>query len=171
MAKRLATEYVKACLQLTAQELAKFIRFMGDQNVCMQVRVLEGGNHEMALVDESGKEEVRLKFERRDDLFVCELSCRLVHPKLTNAMRKAVSAFRGDAVVNRIYPTYTMTYYYKNGAVRKIVEQSSGAPRTVFELKDTLGELERTFMSRRVDRKSTRLNSSHIQKSRMPSSA
>lgn len=157
MAKRLATEYVKACLQLTAQELSKFIRFMGDQNIRMQVRVLEGGNHEMALVDESGKEEVRLTFERRDDLYVCVLSCRLVHPKLTNAMRKAVSAFRGDAIVNRIYPTYTMTYHYKNGAVHKIVEQSKGAPRTVFELKDTAGELERVFMSRQVEREIARI--------------
>ncbi|EXX89361.1 hypothetical protein BG53_15935 [Paenibacillus darwinianus] len=151
MAQRLATEYVKACLQLTAQEMAKFVRFMGDQNVRMQVRVLENGNHELALVDETGKEEIRLIFERHDDLFVCVLSCRLVHPKLTNAMRKAVSQFRGDAVVNRIYPNYTMVYHYKKGAVHRIVELSGGESRTVFELKDTLGMLERTFNNRQVE--------------------
>lgn len=152
MAQRLATEYVRACLRLTSQEMARFVRFIGDQNVRMQVRVLENGNHELALVDEAGKEEIRLVFERKDDLFVCVLSCRLVHPKLTNAMRKAVSQFRGDAIVNRIYPNYTMVYHYKKGAVHKIVEQSGGKPpRVVFELKDTLGMLERTFNSRKIE--------------------
>ncbi len=151
MAQRLATEYVKACLQLTSQEMAKFVRFMGDQNIQMQVRVLENGNHELALVDEAGKEEIRLTFERQHDMFVCVLSCRLIHPRLTNAMRKAVSAFRGDAVVNRIYPAYTMVYHYSKGAVTRIIEQSKGTSRTIFELKDTLGQLERTFSSRQVE--------------------
>jgi len=157
MAKRLATEYVKACLQLTSQEMAKFVRFMGDQSVRMQVRVLENGNHELALVDDAVKEEVRLTFERQQDMFVCVISCRLIHPRLTNAMRKAVSAFRGDAVVNRIYPAYTMVYHYSRGAVTRIVEQSNGTSRTIFELKDTLGQLERTFNNRQVEQEIERI--------------
>ncbi|CAM4362087.1 non-ribosomal peptide synthetase module [Paenibacillus tarimensis] len=159
MAQRLATEYVKACLQLTAQEMAKFVRFMGDQNVRMKVRVLENGNHELALVDEAASEEIRLTFERHEELFVCVLSCRLVHQKLTNAMRKAVSTFRGDAIVNRIYPNYTMVYHYKKGAVQKIEEHAAGETRTVFELKDTLGQLERVFHNRQIEFEIERIQS------------
>ena len=57
-------------------------------------------------------------------------------------MRKAVSVFHGDAVVNRIYPNYTMNYSYVQGAVHKIVEHAGGNTRVVFEYKDTLGQLE-----------------------------
>jgi hypothetical protein len=151
MAKRLATEYVNARLQLTADDLDRFVRFVGGQNIRIRVRVVGRGNQEMALVDEASGEEVSLTFEQRGDRFVCELSCRLVHPKLTNAMRKAVAAFRGDAVVNRIYQGFTMTYYYKRGAVHKIVEHGRDGVRVVFERRDTLGELESLYVSRRVE--------------------
>lgn len=152
MAQRLATEYVKARLQLTEEEMSKFVRFFGDQQVRLQVRVLDGGNQELVLEDDAGKEEIRLTFERQDNLYVSVLSCRLVYPKLTNAMRKAVSMFKGDAVVNRIYLNYTMIYYYVRGAVHKIVESSKGQHRIVFEWKDTVGQLERRFVSQAVER-------------------
>ncbi|SFS58181.1 non-ribosomal peptide synthetase module [Paenibacillus sp. BC26] len=145
MAQRIATEYVNASLQLTAEEMAGFVRFFEDQHIKQQVRVLENGNHEMVLEDDAGREEVRLTFERKQDLYVCALSCRIVHPRLTNAMRKAVSLFRGDAVVNRIYPHYTMIYHYAEGTVRKIVEIKNNESRVIFEFKDTVGQLEATF--------------------------
>ncbi|REE69522.1 hypothetical protein A8990_13457 [Paenibacillus taihuensis] len=145
MAQRIATEYVKASLQLTAEEMAGFVRFFEDQHIKQQVRVLDNGNHEVVLEDDAGQEEVRLTFERDQDRFECELSCRIMHPKLTNAMRKAVSVFRGDAIVNRIYPNYTMTYHYTEGTVRKIVEIRGGESRVVFEFKDTVGQLEAAF--------------------------
>lgn len=152
MAQRLATEYVSAKLQLTSEEMKQFIRFFDDQQVCMNVKVLDNGNQELVLEDVAGKEEVTLTFERQQNHYVCELSCRLIHPKLTNAMRKAVTAFHGDAVVNRIYSHYTMIYYYTNGSVRKIVESTSTGTRVVFEYKDTLGQLERVFRSRLIER-------------------
>ncbi|RAP77845.1 non-ribosomal peptide synthetase module [Paenibacillus montanisoli] len=145
MAQRIATEYVNASLQLTAEEMARFVRFFEDQHIKQQVRVLDNGNHEMVLEDDAGREEVRLTFEREQDRYVCSLSCRIVHPKLTNAMRKAVSMFRGDAVVNRIYPNYTMIYHYIEGTVRKIVEIKNNESRVIFEFKDTIGQLEATF--------------------------
>ncbi|MBO7745463.1 non-ribosomal peptide synthetase module [Paenibacillus sp. MWE-103] len=145
MAQRIATEYVSASLQLTAEEMAGFVRFFEDQHVKHQVRVLDNGNHEMVLEDDAGREEVRLTFERQQDRFVSLLSCRIMHPKLTNAMRKAVAAFRGDAIVNRIYPTYTMTYHYVQGNVRKIVEHKNNEARVIFEFKDTIGQLEAAF--------------------------
>ena len=151
MAQRLATEYVKGRLQLTSDEMNQFIRFFGDQHVRLGVRVLEGGNQELVLEDVAGGEEVHLTFERQKDLYVGVLTCRLLKPKLTNAMRKAVSMFKGDAIVHRIYPTYTMVYHYVGGTVKKIIEQSSGRSRLIFEWKDTLGQLERQFNSRLVE--------------------
>ncbi|MBW7454099.1 non-ribosomal peptide synthetase module [Paenibacillus sepulcri] len=152
MAQRIATEYVKASLQLTADEMAGFVRFFEDHHVQQQVMVLDNGNHEMILEDQAGHEEVRLIFERQEDHYICELSCRLVKPKLTNAMRKAVSVFRGNAIVNRIYPSYTMVYYYEMGAVRKIVENAGGELRVVFEYKNTVGQLEERFRSTEIER-------------------
>ncbi|GGG20532.1 non-ribosomal peptide synthetase module [Paenibacillus abyssi] len=152
MAQRLATEYVKASLQLTEEEMSRFVRFFGEQHVRLHVRVLDGGNQELVLEDDTGKEEIRLTFERQHGLYVCVLSCRLVHPKLTNALRKAVSMFKGDAIVNRIYPNYTMIYHYVKGAVHKIMENSGGETRLVFEWKDTLGQLEKQFNNRTVER-------------------
>jgi hypothetical protein len=75
-----------------------------------------------------------------------------VHPGLTNAMRKAVAAFHGDAIVNRIYSTYTMIYHYEDGKVRRIVENSSDGYRVVFEYKDTLGDLERHYRSDYIEK-------------------
>lgn len=152
MAKRLATEYVNAKLQLTIDEMTKFICFMEEQQLHSQVLVLENGNQELVLQDVAGREEIKLTFERQNDYYVCELSCRIVEPKLTNAMRKAVSAFRGNAIVNRIYSHYTMVYHYMNGNVRKIVECTNNGERVVFEHRDTLGQLERVFRSRLIER-------------------
>jgi len=159
MAQRIATEYVKASLQLTSDEMAGFVRFFEEQHVRQQVRVLDNGNHEMVLEDDAGREEVRLIFERQQDRYVCVLSCRLIYPKLTNAMRKAVSTFHGDAIVNRIYPSYTMIYEYEQGAVHKITEHSKGEARVVFEYKDTLGKLEAQFQSNMIEQSIDNLQS------------
>ncbi|EFM09280.1 conserved hypothetical protein [Paenibacillus curdlanolyticus YK9] len=151
MAERLATQYVKAKLQLSSEEMSRFVRFFEDQQIRYGVKVLENGSQEVVLEDVAGREEIRLVFERHHDDYVCELSCRLVHPGLTNAMRKAVSAFRGDAIVNRIYSNYTMIYHYDKGQVRRIVESNQNGERVVFEHKDTLGQLECQFRSRIVE--------------------
>ncbi|ALS26969.1 non-ribosomal peptide synthetase module [Paenibacillus cisolokensis] len=151
MAQRLATEYVKAKLQLTTEEMPQFVRFLEEQQICLHVKVLENGNQELVLEDVAGREEVQLTFERQQDHYVCVLSCRLVHPKLTNVMRKAVAAFKGDAIVNRIYSHYTMVYHYSRGAVSRIVEQTDAGARIVFERKDTLGALEKQFRNRFVE--------------------
>lgn len=153
MAQRLATEYVKAKLQLSALEMSLFVQFFEDLNIHHSVMVLENGNQEVILKDVAEREKIRLVFELHHDVYVCELSCRIVHPRLTNAMRKAIAAFRGDAIVNRIYSTYTMIYHYEEGKVRQIVESSSEGNRVVFEYKDTLGDLERYYRSDFVENK------------------
>ena len=67
MAKRLATEYVNAKLQLTNEEMAEFIRLFEEQQIHLQVLVLDNGNQELVLEDVAGREEVRLTFERQQD--------------------------------------------------------------------------------------------------------
>ncbi|QJC52959.1 non-ribosomal peptide synthetase module [Paenibacillus albicereus] len=145
MAQRIATEYVHAKLQLTREEMTRFYRFIKDQHVRISVMVLEGGNQEAVLEDSAGREKVRFVFQQEDGRFVCEWSCRITQPALTNVMRKLVSTFKGDAVVNRIYSHYTMTYEYQSGAVQRISEQTAKGTRLVYQFKDTRGELERTF--------------------------
>ncbi|MFC4776441.1 non-ribosomal peptide synthetase module [Paenibacillus sp. GCM10023252] len=158
MAQRLATEYVNAKLQLTSNEMSQFFRMIEDQQVRLQVMILDNGNQELLLEDVAGREQVRMTFERQQDYYVCVLTCRLVHPKLTNAMRKAVSAFRGDAVVHRIYSHYTMIYHYHKGAVHRIVELTDAGERVVFQFKDTRGQLEQVFRSRLVEREIALVN-------------
>lgn len=152
MAKRLATEYVFAKLQLSHEQLSNFILLMEEQQLQLHMMVLENGNQQLVVQDTIGKEEIRFTFERNAQHYVCELTCRIVKPKLTNAMRKAISAFKGTATVNRIYSHYTMIYHYKDGTVQKIVEQTSDGERIIFEHKDTISTLERTYESRLVER-------------------
>ena len=153
MAQRIATEYVKAKLQLTSEEMTQFVRYFEEQQVSLHVKVLENGSQEVVLEDRAGREEIRLTFERQDEVYVCELACRLLHPKLTNAMRKVLSIFKGEAIVNRIYTHYTMTYYYEAGTVRRIEEKKESGTRVVFQYKDRLGQLEQQFRICEVERK------------------
>ncbi|ALS23269.1 MULTISPECIES: hypothetical protein [Paenibacillus] len=150
MANRLATEYVKTCLKLTEAEMTQFIQMFVDQGASLQVKVLENGNQEVVLQDDAG-EEIVLPFERQMNLYVCQGTCRMKNRNLVNAMRKAVSVFKGDAVVHRIYHAYTMVYTYKQGAVVKIVEKAKNAEKVVYEFKDTLGQLEHLFHKNEVE--------------------
>jgi len=152
MAKRIATEYVNARFELSSSELAKFIVFIEEQQLRLQVLVLENGNQSLVIEDVAGHEAICMTFERHYEEYVCELTCRIVELKLTNAMRKAVSAFRGNAIVNRIYSHYTMEYYYKNGGVHRIVEKNDKGERIVFVKKNTVQKLQRVFDSRLIER-------------------
>jgi hypothetical protein len=121
----------------------------------LQVKVLENGNQEVVLQDDGGLEIV-LPFERVAGRYVCEGSCIITNPKLVNAMRKAVATYRGSAIVKRLYTGYTMIYHYEQGTVRRIVENKNGSEHVVYEYKDTVGELERLFRKREVEREIAR---------------
>lgn len=149
MARRLATEYVKASLQLTEAQLTRFVQSLAKQSIVGRVKVLENGNQEVVLEDGQGDEIIFL-FEKQGNRYVCVTSCRLVHPKLTQVMHKLVATFRGEAVVNRIFAGFTITYYYVDGAVRKIVEQKE-EPRVIFEHKDTVLDLQYMYRNDRVE--------------------
>jgi hypothetical protein len=151
MAQRLATEYVKTCLHLTEAEMSSFLDLLTMNQVNPRVKVTENGSQEVVFQD-GEDEEVCLSFERKNGYYVCEGSCRLSNPKLTNLMRKAVAQFKGDAIVNRIYTSYTMNYVYKRGSVVQIMEITPSSKKLVFEYKDTLGQLEQMFNQRVVER-------------------
>lgn len=150
MAQRLATEYVKTCLQLTEADMLKFFQMFVDHQVTLQVKVLENGNQEVVFQDGEGQEIV-LSFEKKSGLYECTGSCRLSNTLLANLMRKAVSEFKGSAKVNRIYPSYTMVYYYERGTVVKIEEIKGSLLTIIYEYKDTIGLMQMMFQKREVE--------------------
>ncbi|WP_239615186.1 non-ribosomal peptide synthetase module [Cohnella mopanensis] len=160
MAQRVATEYVNASLTLTEADMSRLISLCESQQLRLQVFVLDNGNQEVVLEEDAGGESIRLTFERSNGQYRCVLTCRVVQPKLTNALRKLVSSFKGDAVVNRIYQGFTMVYHYIQGNVARIVESKGTLLRTVFEHKDTLGRLESQFKLFSVEDEIDRLRGS-----------
>jgi hypothetical protein len=145
MAQRLATEYVKTCLVLDEAELSQLLQLFQNHNLVFKVKVLELGDQEIVFENASGADSLALTFERKLGKYVLEGSCRFTDPKLANAMRKAVSQYKGDAIVNRIYESYIVEYRYRAGAVVRITERTNRGDRLVYEHKDTIGDLARTF--------------------------
>jgi len=113
MAKRLATECVKACLQLTDAEMENFLQLFASQKITAQTK--------------------------------------FVDLRLANIFRQAVSKFRGDAIVHRIYPNYLMMYEYDKGTVIRIKEISDHHEKLVYEYKNTQSEMESLFQDQRVE--------------------
>jgi hypothetical protein len=160
MAQRVATEYVNASLSLTEAEMPRLLSICEVQQLKLQVFVLENGNQEVVLEDNTGSESIRLTFERANGNYRCVLSCRVVQLSLTNALRKLVADFKGDAVVNRIYQGFTMIYHYIRGAVVRIVECKDNQLRTIYEYRDTLGRMEALFKMCSVEEEIARLRES-----------
>jgi len=150
MAQRIATEYVKACLTLSESEMDELERMLAGSGLVFQVKVLENGNCRLTFHDENGQETV-LNFERRNGKYISEGSYRINTLPLANLMRKAVSVFKGDAIVNRIYSNFTMVYYYERGAVVKIVEMNEHYQKVIYEFKNSVRRLEQLFQSCKVE--------------------
>jgi hypothetical protein len=151
MAQRVATEYVNASLTVTEAEMPRLISLCEIQQLKLQVFVMDNGNQEIVMEDEAGGEAIRLTFERCGGEFACKLSCRVVKPKLNNALRKLVAHFKGDAVVRRIYPGFAMIYHYERGQVARIQESRGGEFFNVYERRDTAGRLEAQFRLQSVE--------------------
>lgn len=150
MARRLATEYVRAHLQLTEIQLNRLLQSFVGQSIVWHVKVLDNGSQEIVLEDGNG-DEITFLFEKQETHYICVTSCRLEHPKLTQLMQRLVSTFRGEAVVNRIFQGFTITYFYGEGMVRKILENRDGDTRIVYEHKDTTSKLQRVFVKKTVE--------------------
>jgi len=145
MAKRLATEYVKTHIRLTEAEMIKFVELFRDHDIHIHVRVFDNGNHEVVL--EYGAEpEVTLNFEQQEGVYVFEGACSFYELAPANAMRKAISMFRGSAISRRHYGSYTMEYRYENGSIASITEiRPGGYERVVYRYRNRLAELQEVF--------------------------
>jgi hypothetical protein len=150
MAKRLATEYVKTCLVLTEAEMFKFVQLFADHQVQLQIKVYENGSQDVVFQD-GNENEIVLSFERTDCKYLFTGTCRLNNLNLVNIMRKAVAEFKGSAIVNRIYSSYTMIYHYNRGAVVRIIESKNNIEKTIYEFKDTLEHLKLLFLNQEVE--------------------
>ncbi|MBO9609732.1 MAG: non-ribosomal peptide synthetase module [Paenibacillaceae bacterium] len=158
MAQRLATEYVKTCLELTEAEMSHFIQLFADHQASLYVKVLENGSQEIVLSDDANTDVV-LSFERKHGKYVCTGSCRMTSLKLVNAMRQAVALYKGSATVHRIYRGYTMVYQYERGSVVRITEWKGDEMKLIYEHKDTVAELTELFKMNEVELEITAVQS------------
>lgn len=147
MALRLATVYVQTCLKLTQAEMHDFIGDLLDQRVLSHVQIMENGARQLVCRDD-GDDEISLTFKRAAEAYICEGTCTITSPKMTNLMRKAVSAYKGDAIVNRLYPGYTIVYHYEEGSVARILEVKGNQERLIYLHRKTLKQLEQPFLKR-----------------------
>lgn len=148
MAKRLATEYVKASLQLKEEEILKFVEKCSELQVTSEIKVFENGNHEVILKDMETDEDIVLPFERRKEWFVTtDCSFRFNSRKLADTMRRAIAHFKGNAIVHRVYSNYTIVYHYFGGNVVKIVEISNTteSEKIIYEFKDSARQLQKLY--------------------------
>lgn len=151
MARRLATVYVKTHIRLTEAEMIEFIQLFKKNRVQIEARVYENGNHEVVL--ESGKgQAITLNFARHEDMYVFDGSFCFYQSAYANVMRKAISKFKGSALVHREYVNFTMEYCYERGIVVSIVERRPGGrKRVVYRYKNKLAELEAMYKRRDVE--------------------
>ncbi|GED17785.1 hypothetical protein SAMN04487909_1383 [Aneurinibacillus migulanus] len=149
MAQRVATEYKKLVLELSTWQLQSFIEMFQNTEFETEVRVYDNGEKEIVLFDRGG--EIPLSFKLIGDMYTFEGGYTIRDAKLANHMRQAVRRFKGNAVVHRMYPTYTMIYHYQEGKVMRIIEQKGDGQTLVFEYRDTIGDLQRLYESRGVE--------------------
>lgn len=162
MAKRIATVYVQTHIRLTEAEMIDFVELFRQHHIHTRVRVFDNGNHEVVL--ENGENtEITLNFEYQQGAYIFEGSCSFFQAAPANAMRKAISAFKGTAVVHRHYMNFMMEYVYERGIVVSIIERKFGeAEKVVYRYKNTIAELqalyERTDVETNIERLREEIN-------------
>jgi hypothetical protein len=142
MAQRLATEYVKAFLQLSRNQLDQLIKIFSEHLSDLIVEEKPNAVH-LSFRDYEAK--VTLAFKKMGIHYVCQHPYRIQNHTLANLMRQVVSTFKGDAIVNRIYSNYVMVYHYNHGSVVKITEVKDSHERLVYEFKNKALELQTLF--------------------------
>lgn len=152
MPLRLATVYVKTRLSVTEAELHDFIGDLLCGQVLSHVQVLENGTRQL-VCRENGQDEISFIFERVAETYIFEGACPITGPIMTQLMRKAVAAYKGDAIVNRLYPGYTIVYHYEQGSVAKILEVKGDRERLIYLHRKILKQLEQPFLKQDVEHK------------------
>lgn len=149
MAHRLATEYVKAQIKLSKNQLDQFIQMVSEHYAEFKIKQISNEEIHMILNDEGS--EIVLMFIKHHDKYICQDSYRIRNHQLANMMRKVMLTFKGDAIVNRIYSNFTMVYYYNHGSVVRIKEIKDKNVRLVYEFKNTALQLQTLFEQREVE--------------------
>jgi hypothetical protein len=152
MAKRLATEFVQTCLQLSEAELSTLLKRMSEQHIVPKVKVLENGNQEIEIADRLHGEDVKITFERRTDAYVMSGGFRTTNLNLADLMRRTIIQCKGDAIVHRIYAGFTMAYHYARGSVARIEEWSGGTCRTVFKAGEAAARLAESLAKTDIEK-------------------
>lgn len=157
MAKRLATEYVKTCLQLTETEMVQWLEMFGQHQMVPRIKVLDNGSQEIAFLDECTGKDVVITFERTSDRYVMTGGFRVENAILAELLRKAIVRYRGDAEMHRIYSSFTMEYHYAKGAVDKIIERTEHGSRLIYERKVAVHTLQELYSRQDVEREIRRI--------------
>ncbi|ATO48180.1 hypothetical protein O0555_10145 [Brevibacillus laterosporus] len=131
MAQRLATNYANAFFTMTEQELKQFVQLFAKERVLLMEQIFENGDRDIVIVD--GSSEIHLAFQKFEKHFICDSSYTIKDISLANVMRKAMKAFKGHAVVHRIYENFTIIYHYDEGSVTKIEEVNDTEESVIFE--------------------------------------
>lgn len=151
MAQRLATEYIKAHIQLSKNELDQFILMFKEHQKDLIVKELQGSDEIHVAFNDDGEYHT-LSFQKHGTKYVCLDSYRIKNHGLANFIRKIMSTFKGDAIVNRIYSNFVMVYYYNHGSVVRIKEVKDRSERLVYEYKNTALELQTLFEQQEIEK-------------------
>jgi hypothetical protein len=130
MAQRLATNYANAYFTMNEDELDRFVELFANENITIEVKVCENGDRDIFITDRNG--EIQLTFHRTGTRFSCESSYLIRDLRLANAMRKAMKAFKGHGIVQRIYENFTVVYHYDEGSVVSIHEVTEDECVTIY---------------------------------------
>lgn len=148
MAQRLATEYVKSYLQLSQDEFHQLLHMFAEEMPEFHKEETSNGVKLSFMDDES---HVTLSFVKKGTDYVCQHPYRIKNQTLANFMRRMLSTFKGNAIVNRIYPNFTMVYHYDHGSVVRITEVKDSRERLIYELKQKTMALQTLFEQTRIE--------------------
>lgn len=150
MAQRLATEYKNVTLSLTKEELAEFVRLFRMNNARIEEKVLDYGDYEITLYDQSNQ--VNLIFEECGDHYLLTGDCLFRDRALADLMRKAMASFKGEAVVYRIFQSFVVEYCYEFGTIKSIRELNNSEQNLIFENNDFSFYLQKIFANQELEK-------------------
>jgi hypothetical protein len=151
MIQRSATEYIKASLVLTEHDLTRLEQWFAEYGAaCLSVPA--DGQQRSLEFRLDGNEPLLLQFRRADGMFVSKGSYRFRTQTMADMMRRALSAFKGDGVVSRMYADCAIESIYERGSVVKIIESKGWERRVIYDYHNLAGQLERLFAANRVER-------------------
>lgn len=152
MAARLETEYKQIEFDLDGVQLQEFIQLFQTNDFRTKTRIFDNGlteDIEFIFVDQEN--EIPLVFRHFGSSFICEGSYKIKDAQLAQTMQKAVRQFKANALVHRIYTSYTIEYFYNLGKVMHIKEICQDKIQTIYEYHDPLQSFKNLFVQQNVE--------------------